>query len=85
MKRRKLLSALMVATLVCATTGIAGDAVALKGNKKSKVYHRPTCRYYTAKGSTVEFKTELEATQAGYKACKQCAKPKSKKKTPQAK
>jgi methylphosphotriester-DNA--protein-cysteine methyltransferase len=82
MKKRNLLKALLAVTLVCATAAIAEKSavVAVKGNKSSKVYHKPTCKHYTAKGSTEAFKSEAEAITAGYKACKQCGKAKAKKK-----
>jgi len=73
-KRRNLLKTLLAATLVCASVSFAGDAAVLKGNPNSKKYHKQTCRHYAAKGSTVEFKSEEEAKEAGYKPCKQCHK-----------
>ena len=83
MNKRSLLKSLLAATLVCATITFAGEGAAIKGNPTSKIYHKPTCKHYAAKGSTAEFKTEAEAKKAGYKPCKQCGKPKkeTKKKT----
>lgn len=85
MKKRNLLKALLAATLVCATVSLAAEkatpkTTAVKGNAKSKIYHKPTCKYYTAKSTTVEFKTEAAAQKAGYKACKKCGKAKAEKK-----
>lgn len=79
MKRRNLMKTLLVATLVCASAALAGEGSAVKGNPKSKVYHKPACQHYNAKGSTQEFKSEAEAKKAGYKACKQCCTPKGEK------
>ncbi len=81
MKKRSLLKALLAATLVCATVVIAGEGPAVKGNPKSKIYHKPACRHYAAKSTTVEFKSEAEAKKAGYKPCKQCCKAKKTEKT----
>jgi methylphosphotriester-DNA--protein-cysteine methyltransferase len=81
MKKRSLLKALLAATLVCATATFAVEGgTAVKGNKSSKIYHKPACKHYAAKGSTVEFKSEAEAMKAGYKACKKCGKAKTEKK-----
>ena len=77
MKRRNMIKTLLAALLVCASVSFAGDV--LKGSEKSKIYHNSTCRHYTAKGSTVEFQSEQEAEDAGYKACKQCSKEKGEK------
>lgn len=90
MQKRNLLKALLATTLICATATFAADTPAakapaktgpaVKGNAKSKIYHKPACKHYTAKGTTVEFNTEADAQKAGYKACKKCSKTKTKKK-----
>lgn len=80
MKKRSLLKGLLAATFICTTVVMGAEGPAVKGNPKSKVYHKPACRHYTAKNTTVEFKTEAEARQAGYKACKQCGKSRKKEK-----
>ncbi len=80
MKKRSLLKILLATTLVCASMAFAEGGPAVKGNPKSKVYHMPACQHYNAKGSTKEFKSEAEAKQAGYKACKQCGKAKADRK-----
>lgn len=77
MKKRRVLKVLLAATLVCVSMAYAGEGAAIKGNPKSKVYHKPACKHYAAKGSTVEFKSEAEAKKAGYKACKICCKAKA--------
>lgn len=77
MKKRRVLKVLLAATLVCVSMAFAGEGAAIKGNPKSKVYHKPACKHYAAKGSTVEFKTEAEAKKAGYTACKICGKAKA--------
>jgi methylphosphotriester-DNA--protein-cysteine methyltransferase len=79
MNKRRLLKTLVVATMVCAFTTLAGDGAAVRGNPKSKVYHLPACKHYNAKGSTVEFKSVTEAQKAGYKPCKICGKTKAEK------
>lgn len=74
MKKRSVLKTLLAVMLVCASVTFAGEGAAVKGNPNSKVYHKAACKHYNAKGSTVGFKTEAEAKQAGYKGCKQCCK-----------
>lgn len=77
MKKRSVLKALLAVTLVCASVTFAGEGAAIKGNPKSKVYHKPACKHYAAKGSSVEFKSEAEAKKAGYTPCKICNKTKT--------
>lgn len=89
MKRRNWLKIMIAATLVCTATAFAEDTAPapvpaptpVKGNPDSKIYHKPQCHHYTAKGTTVEFKSEEAAMKAGYKPCKICAVPKAEKKT----
>jgi len=79
MMRREWMKIMAATLMVCATAAFAAEpapATVLKGNPTSKVYHKPECRHYNAKGSTVLFKTEADAVKAGYKPCKQCAAPK---------
>jgi methylphosphotriester-DNA--protein-cysteine methyltransferase len=79
MKKRTMLKSLMAMALVCASVAFAAEVTTVKGNEKSKTYHKPECRFYSSKGSTVEFKSEVEAKQAGYTACKQCGAVKAEK------
>ena len=68
----------VAAAPVCATATIAAESGSIiKGNPKSKVYHKSSCQHYNSKGATESFKNEAEAKQAGFKPCKQCsvAKP----------
>ena len=71
---------MIVALIACSTAAFAADPVPVKGNPDSKVFHKAACKYYTAKGTTKEFKTEADAVKAGYKPCKRCAAPKEEKK-----
>jgi len=80
MKKRNLLKLMLAGMMVCATLAFAADGAAVKGNKNSKVYHKPACKHYAAKGSTEAFASEAAATKAGFKACKQCGKAKPEKK-----
>jgi len=80
MKKRSLLKILLATTLVCASMTFAGEGAVIKGNPKSKIYHKSACKHYSAKGSTKEFKSEAEAQKAGYKACKKCGEAKAGKK-----
>lgn len=75
MNKRSVLKILLAATLVCTSVAIAAGGAGVKGNPKSKVYHKAACKHYSAKGSTAEFKSEAEAVKAGYTGCKQCCKP----------
>ena len=86
MKRRTWIRAIMAASLICGASVFAQEAAtteataaAVKGNPKSKIYHKPACAHYKAKGCTKEFKSEDEASKAGYKPCKKCATPQKKK------
>ena len=81
MKKRTLLKSLMAVALICASVSFAAEGIAVRGNKTSKIYHKPTCKHYAAKGSTEEFKSEAAAIEAGYKLCKRCSAPKAEKKT----
>ena len=38
------------------------------GNKNTKIYHHPECRYLPAKKNQVQFKSSQEADKSGYKA-----------------
>lgn len=77
MKKRSLLKTLLAATLICASLAFAEGGAAVKGNRDSKIYHKPACKHYNAKACTVEFKSEAEARKAGYTGCKQCCKTKA--------
>ena len=76
MKKRHVLKLLVATALIGTSVAFAADA-AVKGNKNSKIYHKPACKHYAAKGSTESFASEAAAKKAGYKACKQCGKTKA--------
>lgn len=42
------------------------------GNIKSRIFHKPGCRYYDCVNCIAIFKTKEAATQAGYRSCKIC-------------
>jgi hypothetical protein len=42
------------------------------GNVRSKIFHRPSCRYYSCKNCVATFNTRAQATKAGYRPCKVC-------------
>ncbi|WP_082464483.1 thermonuclease family protein [Dethiosulfatarculus sandiegensis] len=44
----------------------------LHGNRKSRVFHRKTCKYYNCKNCTVIFRSRKEALSKGYRPCKLC-------------
>jgi len=76
MKKRSALKLFVAVALMGASIAFA-DGAAVKGNKSSKIYHKPACKHYAAKGSTEAFASEAAAKQAGYTACKQCGKTKA--------
>lgn len=80
MNKRNWLKLMMVAVIACSTAALAADPAPVKGNPDSKIYHKAACKYYAAKGSTKEFKSEADAVKAGYTPCKKCAAPKEGKK-----
>jgi methylphosphotriester-DNA--protein-cysteine methyltransferase len=81
MNKRNWMKLMVVAAIACTATVYAAESVPVKGNPNSKIYHKSACRHYDAKSSTKEFKAESEAVKNGYAPCKQCAAPKSQKKT----
>jgi len=42
------------------------------GNIKSRLFHKPGCRYYDCKDCTATFKRREETIKAGYRPCKVC-------------
>ena len=80
MNKRHWLKLVIVAAVACSSAAFAADPAPVKGNPNSKFYHKAACKYYAAKGSTKEFKSEADAVKAGYKPCKRCAVPKEEKK-----
>lgn len=42
------------------------------GNTSSKIFHSPSCRYYTCKNCTRNFSSRDAAIAAGYRPCKVC-------------
>lgn len=76
MKKRSMLKTLVAVTLVCASVTFADGGVSVRGNPDSKIYHKPACKHYSAKGSSTEFKSEGAAKEAGYTACKKCTQAK---------
>ena len=42
------------------------------GNKSSKVFHEPSCRFYNCNGCTVDFASRQAAIDAGYRPCGIC-------------
>ena len=48
------------------------ESAAYHGNIKSKVFHKPGCRYYNCKNCTAAFEAREAAVHAGYRACKTC-------------
>lgn len=44
----------------------------IHGNVKSKVFHRPGCKYYECKSCTARFPDAEAAVNGGYRACGLC-------------
>lgn len=58
---------------VSLAAGVVAEGVTVyHGNTKSKVFHKPSCRYYNCKHCTVEFLERQEAIDSGYRPCKIC-------------
>jgi endonuclease YncB( thermonuclease family) len=53
-------------------TGSSVVGVTYHGNVKSKVFHKPGCRYYSCKNCTAEFDSRDDIIKAGYRPCKIC-------------
>lgn len=53
---------------------IAAEDAALvyHGNTKSRIFHRPGCRYYDCAACTREFNSRQKAVDAGFKPCRIC-------------
>jgi len=47
-------------------------ATVYHGNVRSRIYHRPGCRYYDCRMCVVTFTTKQQAEAAGYRGCKVC-------------
>lgn len=69
------LAPLILAALLVAGAGLAvarsADLV-YHGNVKSRIFHRPSCRWYFCKNCVAIFKSREAAIQAGYRPCKVC-------------
>ena len=48
----------------------AWAATEYHGNRQSKIYHAPYCRYYDCKNCTAVVQSEEEAQNAGYRRCR---------------
>ncbi len=55
-------------------TMIAAESAALvyHGNTKSRIFHRPGCRYYDCSACTRDFSSREQAVDAGFKPCGIC-------------
>lgn len=42
------------------------------GNRQSRIYHNPSCRYYNCKSCTVVLSSRREARERGFRPCKVC-------------
>lgn len=62
----------LLAVAALFATGVVADQVIYHGNTKSKIFHKPECRYYNCKACTMEFSSRQEAIDAGYRPCKVC-------------
>ncbi len=47
-------------------------ATVFHGNQKSRIFHKPSCRYYNCSNCTAIFKSKEEALNSGYRPCKIC-------------
>jgi len=51
---------------------VSSESTIFHGNKSSKSFHKPSCRYFNCKQCTEIFHTKDEAIQAGFKPCGIC-------------
>ncbi len=64
---------LMVLVLSFPAVIAAEDAALVyHGNTKSRIFHRPGCRYYDCAACTREFSSRQKAIDAGFKPCGIC-------------
>ena len=63
-----------VATSSAAVAAGAGGSIVYHGNRRSHVFHGPTCRDYNCKNCTVRLGSYQEAVGAGYRAHRECVK-----------
>jgi len=61
-----------IALVASFATGVVADQIIYHGNTKSKIFHKPDCRYYNCKACTAQFSSRQEAIDAGYRPCKIC-------------
>lgn len=61
----------VAAALLCAHV-LAAPTALYHGNRSSRVFHGPSCKYYNCANCTVTFSSVTEATQAGYNPCGIC-------------
>lgn len=74
-KRKADLIAAWLVVLILAMPAIIAaenDAVVYHGNRKSKIFHRPGCRYYNCSKCTAVFSSRQSALESGYRPCKVC-------------
>lgn len=48
------------------------DSLVYHGNTKSKIFHRPGCRYYNCSSCSAVFHGRQKAIDAGYRPCRVC-------------
>lgn len=63
---------LMVALISTVAGVVLAQSSVYHGNTKSKIFHKPSCRYYNCKKCTAQFSSIQEAIDTGYRACKVC-------------
>jgi micrococcal nuclease len=63
-----------VATSSAAIITGAGGSIIYHGNRRSHVFHGPTCRDYNCKNCTARLVSYKEAVGAGYRAHRQCVR-----------
>ncbi|WP_147821682.1 Ada metal-binding domain-containing protein [Salidesulfovibrio onnuriiensis] len=60
----------VVLILFCALSVTA--SAPFHGNRKSRIFHQSSCRYYNCKNCVVVFETRSDAIAAGFRPCKIC-------------
>lgn len=63
-----------VVTSSVAVAGAGGEAIVYHGNRRSHVFHGPSCRDYNCKNCTVRLGSYQEAVGAGFRAHRGCVR-----------
>lgn len=69
---RRIAAACLLGFALCGAAAVQAQDAAFHGNVKSRIFHRPGCRYYDCGACTAAFPSREAAVAAGYRPCKIC-------------